>query len=119
MQYHQVSVNVDGSIYGAFGRDSRWNGDIKAAVLKGKDFWSVEIAIGFPQKKLPADNAPLAGPWRLNLTRMRPERGSQLIEEAALAPTESPSSHVPAKFAYAFVSAFGGKLPPKPLKPDK
>ena len=111
MQYHQVTVNADGSVYDAFARDAGWNADVKAAVQKGKGFWSVEVAIPFVQMNLPKDAAPLAEPWRLNLTRMRPARGGAAIEEAALSPTESPSSHVPAKFAYAFMSAFGGKLP--------
>jgi hypothetical protein len=110
-QYHQITVNADGSLYDAFARDSGWQAAVQAAVLKGKDFWTVEIAVPFAQMKLPEDRAALAGPWRLNLTRMRPARGSAFTEEAALAPTESPSSHVPAKFAYAFFEAFGGKLP--------
>jgi hypothetical protein len=33
------------------------------------------------------------------------------MEESALSPTENRSSHVPAMFAYAFLEAFGGKLP--------
>jgi len=44
---------------------------------------------------------------------MRPGRGGGFAEETALAPTEDPSSHVPARFAYAFFEALGGKLPPK------
>ena len=111
MQYYQVTVNADGCLYDAFAQDPQWDADVKAAVLKGKDFWSVEIAIPFAQMKLPKDKAQLAGPWRLNLTRMRPARSGSFLEEGALSPTESPSSHVPAKFAYAFLAAFGGKLP--------
>ena len=42
---------------------------------------------------------------------MRPARGGQFTEESALAPTEDSSSHVPAMFGYAFLEAFGGKLP--------
>lgn len=53
----------------------------------------------------------LAGAWRLNLTRMRPQRADLPAEETALAPTEDPSSHVPAMFAYAFIEALGGTLP--------
>ena len=109
--YHQVTVNADGSLYDAFGGDKGWNAKVRAAAHKGKDHWSVEIALPFSQMKLPSSKARRRGPWRLNLTRMRPARGQQFTEETALAPTESTSSHVPAKFAYAFMEAFGGKLP--------
>jgi hypothetical protein len=44
---------------------------------------------------------------------MRPPRGGDFAHETALAPTEDPSSHVPAMFVYAFFQALGGKLPPK------
>ena len=38
-------------------------------------------------------------------------------EETALAPTEDPSSHVPAMFAYAFIEALGGALPKEAAEP--
>lgn len=60
----------------------------------------------------------LAGAWRLNLTRMRPQRADLPAEETALAPTEDPSSHVPDMFAYAFFEALGGKLPDASAKPE-
>jgi len=111
-QYHHLIVNPEGSFLDDFAGDAAaWQSDLKLAAAKGKEGWSVEIAIPLAELKLPADKAALAGPWRLNLTRMRPPRGDVPAEETALAPTEDPSSHVPHMFAFAFLEALGGKLP--------
>jgi len=109
--YYHVIVNPHGSTLDDLGGDNAWQPDLSVATARGKGHWSVEIAIPFSELKLPQDKAKLAGAWRLNLTRMRPPRGGGLAEEAALAPTEDPSSHVPAMFAYAFFGALGGTLP--------
>jgi len=111
-EYHHLVVNPEGSFLDSFaGDNAAWQGSPQIATAKGKDGWAVEIALPFAELKLPADKAKLAEPWRLNLTRMRPPRGNELAEETALAPTEDPSSHVPAMFAYAFLEVFGGKPP--------
>ena len=110
--YHHLIVNPEGSFLDDFAGDAAaWQASVKIATARDADGWSVEVAIPFSELKLPADKAALAGPWRLNLTRMRPPRGDAAAEETALAPTEDPSSHVPARFAYAFFQALGGKLP--------
>ena len=111
--YYQLTVNPHGSVYDALGgeKDAWSPKELKAAVHKGKEFWSAEIAIPFSAMKLPSNRKRLGGAWRINLTRMRPARGDQFTEESALAPTEDSSSHVPAMFGYAFFEAFGGKLP--------
>ena len=112
--YFHLIVNPHGSFLDAVGKDAgACQAKLSVAAARGKDHWSVEIAIPFAELSLPADRAKLAGPWRLNLTRMRPPRGGGFAEETALAPTEDPSSHVPAMFAYAFLEALGGKLPAK------
>ena len=109
--YHHVIVNPHGSTLDDVGGEKGWDPEVAVATAKGEGEWVVELAIPFSELKLPKDKAALAGPWRLNLTRMRPGRGGGFAEETALAPTEDPSSHVPARFAYAFFEALGGKLP--------
>jgi len=114
--YYHVIVNPHGSTLDDLGGDNAWQPDLSVATAKGKGHWSVEIAIPLSELKLPDDRAKLAGAWRLNLTRMRPPRGGGFAEETALAPTEDPSSHVPAMFAYAFFEALGGTLPKEAQK---
>ncbi len=110
--YYQIIMNPEGSYADSLARKAEdWNPKLQIATGSGADYWSVEVAIPFDQMKLPKDKAALAGPWRLNLTRSRPARPGGFAEESALSPTEDPSSHVPARFAYAFFEAFGGKLP--------
>ena len=110
--YAHLIVNPLGSHYDAIGRDAAaWQPAIAVGTTAAKGHWTAEIAIPFAGLKLPGDKAALAGPWRLNLTRMRPARGGEDAEEVALSPTEDRSSHVPARFAYAFFEVFGGKLP--------
>lgn len=112
-QYHHLIVNPEGSFLDDFGGDNdAWQSGLKLATAKGKDGWTVEIAIPLAELTKVADKAVLAGPWRINLTRMRQPRGDDVpAEESALSPTEDPSSHVPAMFAYAWFEALGGKLP--------
>ncbi|MCX7598308.1 MAG: carbohydrate-binding family 9-like protein [Armatimonadetes bacterium] len=50
--YAHVIVNVEGTLYDEVGQDSSWNADIKAAVGRRRDGWSVEIAL--PWKDLEA-----------------------------------------------------------------
>ncbi|HUT34370.1 MAG TPA: GDSL-type esterase/lipase family protein [Planctomycetota bacterium] len=111
-QYHHLIVNPEGSFLDDFAGDNgEWQSELRLATARGKEGWSVEIAIPLAELNLPKDKAAAAGPWRLNLARMRQPRGDTPAEETALAPTEDPSSHVPAMFAYAFLEALGGKLP--------
>ncbi|MHC4718372.1 MAG: GDSL-type esterase/lipase family protein, partial [Planctomycetota bacterium] len=109
-QYHHVIVNPDASILDDFAGGKEWDGGVAVGVHKGKGFWSAEIALPLAKMKLPG-KARLRGAWRLNLTRSRPARGEDFTEETALSPTESASSHVPGRFAYAWFEALGGKLP--------
>jgi hypothetical protein len=112
-EYYHLAVNPDGSFYDDFARDTAaWQSQLKLATAKGKEGWTIELAIPLAELNLPKDKAAAAGPWRLNLTRTRQQRGDDVpAEETALSPTENRSSHVPAMFAYAFLEAFGGKLP--------
>jgi len=110
--YFHLIVNPEGSFLDDFGGDNNaWQSSLRLAAAKGRDHWSLELAIPFSELTRPDDKPALSGPWRLNLTRMRPPRAGQFVEESALAPTENPSSHVPTMFAYAFFEVFGGKLP--------
>lgn len=111
-QYHHLIVNPDGCFHDAFSGDAAaWQSELKLAAAKGKDHWAVEVAIPLAELTMGKHKATLAGPWRLNLTRTRPARGDEPGEETALSPTEDPSSHVPAMFAYAFLESLGGALP--------
>ena len=115
--YYQIIMNPEGSYLDSLAREAdAWNPNLKIATATAAGHWSVEVAIPFSEMKLPKDKATLAGPWRLNLTRSRPARSGGFAEESALSPTEDPSSHVPAKFAYAFFEVFGGKLPKAKVK---
>jgi hypothetical protein len=110
--YCHLIVNPVGSFRDAKGQDAgAWDPAVQIATHKAAGHWSVEVGIAFAEMGLPADKAVLAGPWRLNLARMRPPRGDEPVEEGALSPTEDPSSHVPDRFGYAFFEVFGGKLP--------
>jgi len=116
--YFHLIVNPEGSFLDAKGEDkAAWQSGLKLATFKGPDSWSVEIAIPMAELCRPDDKPRLSGAWRLNLTRMRPPRGDQPAEETALAPTEDPSSHVPAMFAHAFIEALGGALPKEAAEP--
>ena len=117
--YFHLIVNPDGSMLDdRGGKTEAWQSGAKVAAAKGKDAWSVEIAIPIEEFSRAEDKARPAGAWRLNLTRMRQPRGGAFAEETALAPTEDPSSHVPDMFAYAFFEALGGKLPDASAKPE-
>lgn len=117
--YWHLIVNPEGSFLDAKGEDTAaWQSALKLAAVREAENWSVEIAIPLAELCGPADKAKLAGAWRLNLTRMRPPRGDRPAEESALAPTEDPSSHVPAMFAYAFFEALGGALPKEAAGPN-
>jgi len=110
--YHHLIVNPSGSYLDALGEDTdAWQSELKLAAVTGKDYWAVELAIPLRELYKPADKEKLSGAWRLNLTRMRQTRDDQAAQESALSPTEDPSNHVPAMFAYAFFETFGGKAP--------
>ena len=112
-EYHHLIVNPEGSFLDDFaGDNAAWQSELKLATARNKEGWTVEVAIPLAELTKGAEKATLAGPWRLNVTRMRQSRGDDVpAEETALAPTEDPSSHVPRMFAYAWFSALGGKLP--------
>lgn len=66
--YFQVIANTLGTIQDFESRDPTWNGDVQAAVRKGKGFWDIEIAISLASMKAKV------GPnvtWGLNLCRDR------------------------------------------------
>jgi Carbohydrate family 9 binding domain-like len=68
--YYQFVVNMAGAVYDTRNKNSAWNCNIKTAVNKNKDFWTVEIAI--PQKDLKIaklDN----NTWRANFYRNNPQ----------------------------------------------
>ena len=113
-EYYHLAVNPDGSFMDSFaGKADQWQPQLKLAAVKGKDGWSIEIAIPYSQIKLP-DKTAQAGPWRVNLTRFRPGRtATEFTEDTALSPTNDTSSHKPWMFAFGWVEALGGKLPAK------
>jgi hypothetical protein len=89
--YFQVIINTLGTIQDVENRDGTWNGDIQAAVRKGKGFWDAEIAVSLDSMK--ARVGPDAR-WGLNLCRDRqvePPEGSSWAYVGH-------SFHNPAKF---------------------
>ncbi len=125
--YHQFSVNCAGAYEDEYNRSSLWDAKgAKVAVGREDGAWTVELLIPFRDMVLPEDKDVLAGPWRLNIIRMRPMHpgdkkpggmaketasGERYNEETAWSPTETDSSHLPHMFGYLFVEAYGGKLP--------
>ncbi len=85
--WFQICVNANGAVYDeemldSFwetgdwrgtktrrGTTSAWNPDIKVAAYKGKDFWSVELAIPFKELR-----AKPIGVWGANFCRIRPAK---------------------------------------------
>ncbi|MFB3890732.1 MAG: glycoside hydrolase domain-containing protein [Phycisphaerae bacterium] len=66
--YFQVIVNTLGTVQDADTSDVTWDGDVQTAVVKGKGFYDIEIAIGLDSMKAKA------GPgitWGINLCRDR------------------------------------------------
>lgn len=118
--YHQFGVNAAGSYFDGYDQQNTWNSEgIKCAAAKEEKAWTVLIAVPFKDLRQPEKKEELASGWRLNVTRMRPahkdepadENGDPVVEESAWSPTMARTSHVPEMFGYAFLEAFGGKLP--------
>lgn len=63
-----VIVNTIGVTYEAKDHERSWDPDVRAAVHKGKDFWSTEMAI--PWKALGGKPKP-GDTWRMNFCRER------------------------------------------------
>ena len=109
--YLHLILNADASLLDEYAGKKDYTGSFEVAADKGKDGWTVEIAIPFESLKLP-DKTRQAGPWRLNVTRMRTVKDAGgWAEETALSPTHDTNSHVPAMFAYLWIEPLGGKLP--------
>ena len=89
--YYQVLANTLGTVSDNDTRDGSWNGDVQAAVRKGKGFWDVEIAITLDSMKA------RVGPdvvWGVNLCR---DRQAEPAESSSWTYVGL-SFHTPAKF---------------------
>ena len=76
--FYQIIVNAAGVTYDAGGsKQTKWNPALRAQVVKGDRFWTVEMAIPFAA--FPGA-APRPGEeWRVNFTRARLHFGTQTI----------------------------------------
>lgn len=92
--YCHFAVNALGSTYDGRRKDRSWNGGFTAAVGRGRNEWTAELAI--PLAKLAAGGR--ADRWLANFNRNRHAAGSW--EESAWSPTLSGDSHVPARFGW-------------------
>jgi len=80
-EIYQVYVNAAGVLYDAYYRDEslgespgeKWNGSVTVATGKGKDNWSVELAIPF--KDLSNVTPASGSKWKLNFRRREMENG--------------------------------------------
>lgn len=111
--YYQIGVNAAGTLFDAHRKLEMWDGPgIRATAGRAKDAWLAVVEI--PLKTLTAETPAKSGEaWRLNVVRVRPkhEGGKGQEEETAWAPTGTSSSHVPEKFGFAYLEAFGAKMP--------
>lgn len=120
--YYQVGVNAAGTLFDAHRKLEMWDGaGIRAATGRAQDAWLAVVEI--PLKALTSETPAKPGgeAWRLNVIRVRPkhESGKGLEEETAWSPTGQSSSHVPEKFGFAYLEAFGAKMPAKPEPKDE
>lgn len=66
--YYHIIVNTLGTVQDADTRDGLWNGDVKAAVQKGKGFYDVEVAVNLESMKAKVEPGAT---WGMNLCRNR------------------------------------------------
>ena len=66
--YYQIIVNTLGTVQDSDTRDGLWNGEVRAAAVKGKGFWDLEVAVNLSSMKAKA--AP-GETWGMNLCRDR------------------------------------------------
>lgn len=70
-----ISVNSKGVIFDSLNGDKTWGWEgASVAVQKGENFWSVEMALPFSVFEKDYKKVKTKG-WRINLFRVRPERG--------------------------------------------
>ena len=129
--YHQFSINASGSIDDAYKRKAVWDAKgIKTAAGEEKGAWIMEIAFPFSDLHLPKDRSK-ASVWRIDIFRMRvmhkgdkgsggvekvDVHGNLYYEETVWAPVETGNSQFPARYGYAFMEVFGGRVPKEVMK---
>jgi hypothetical protein len=106
--YFKIVVNANGAIWDEshdatiVNRDTLpllWNPGVKAAVQKGKDGWSLEIAIPTKDFGTLGPRKPYA--WGINVCRLRNAGGE--VEGSAISPTGARSFGVLTKLANLYV----------------
>lgn len=86
-----IKINMNGFAYDAKNGKTAWNSGLKTAVFKGKDFWSLEVAVPIKSFKLKTSVKGLRGSeWKCNFYRLnRPSN-----EESAWNPTQQNRSNI-------------------------
>ena len=83
-----------------------WSPKFQSATAKTKNSWSAEFCIPFDDLPLSHNNDQGKLLWRLDLFRFRPERGSEMAQNYAWAPTLADSHHYSARFGFAVLEGF-------------
>jgi len=109
--YYEISVNPAGAVLEKDHSDNdqgaKWTSGAEVAVLKGEDFWNVEIALPIAGEGAKVLD-PLRGmdgarpsefyPWYFNVGRQRVR--DIAVERTAFSPTGTDNLHVVEKFAH-------------------
>ena len=99
--YHQFTVSPSGAILDIYDKQQSYNcKGLKVATHRGKDAWTVEIAIPFAGLHVARGKEKLKGGWRLSVNRYRTQRQGVPFEESAWSPSYGNSSKVPAMFGH-------------------
>lgn len=91
--YYHFGVSAFGTTYDGQGKGSGWNSGFKAAVFKGKGFWSLETSI--PLKPMVGDG-PVPEKWIANFNRNR--YGGGRCKESAWSSIFSGNSHESSRY---------------------
>lgn len=104
-----VSVNGKGVVSDAANKEWNWEG-ITTAVSKGDGFWSVEMSLPIKEFEKDHKKLKLKG-WRLNLYRIRPEKGWDDLTEASWMNISGNNPFDGEQAGYMFLDAINEKLP--------
>jgi len=106
--YYHFGISAAGGTYDAQAKDKSWDSGLKAAVVRGRGEWSVEVAI--PLAKLAGGKMPTAMTGNFNRSR----RVTGRLEESAWSPTYSGDSYAPARFGRLLFKAAAEPSRPRP-----
>jgi predicted esterase len=115
--YHQIMVDAAGNaefsrmhVYKRYFEEHAltedWKPKVETKMTRDGGAWTVEVKIPFDQLKLSDDARAKRTLWRLNVCRIRPKRGEDLMTVWSWAPLGGSSFQWPARFGYALPETF-------------